>query len=755
MPKKLFDQPYATILLDEKGQLLNARIAADGQWRFPDLDSIPYKFEKSLIIYEDKGFYDHWGVSIPAMSRAFWQNITNGRVVSGGSTLTMQIARMSRGGERTLLNKLAEVIRAYRLEFRYSKEELLKIYAMHAPFGGNVVGIEAAAWRYFGQPPSQLSWAESATLAVLPNAPSLIHPGRNREHLLKKRNFLLNKLYENGEIDEITLELALSEELPPKPKRLPSVAPHLMDNFVKKGYSGQRIQTTVNQGLQKRMTELAENYQQQLNQKEIHNAAIVIVDTKTNEVKCYIGNTASSPKYGNQVDVIQAPRSTGSILKPFLFATMLQEGLINNEQLIPDIPMKFSDFSPKNFNNEYNGAVRAKHALARSLNIPAVYLLKEYGIGKFLYLMQRAGQKNINRSAENYGLSLILGGAESSLWDVVALYNSMSRTLMSFNEKGKYDKNDWTAPLLTNKSGINNDNFIKDNLFDAASIYLTFQALVDVNRPEEDVAWRHYSSSRPIAWKTGTSFGNRDAWAVGCTPDFTVGVWIGNASGEGRPDIVGGRIAAPLMLDIFSRLSNTTKWFEQPIAEMRQVQICKESGFLASDMCIKKDSVWSHRFIDRSPSCNSHQRIITDSQGAFRYHKDCEPTDAVYKTQFTLPAVQSWYYRFSNAAYAPLPPYHPSCENVAGGNRPAIIYPQSGTEIVPVVDLDGNKGEFIFEAAHQNPEEVLFWHLDNHFIGQTETIHKKSCSPEIGKHILTVMDATGNKSVVEFEVLGK
>jgi penicillin-binding protein 1C len=753
LPKKLFDAPYATVLLDENGKLLNARIAMDGQWRFPELDSVPEKFKRAIITYEDKGFYEHWGASIPAISRAAWQNLNQGRIVSGGSTLTMQIARMSRGGERTFLNKLAEVIRAYRLEVRYSKEELLRIYATHAPFGGNVVGLEAASWRYFGLPPQQLSWAEAATLAVLPNAPGLIHPGRNREQLLHKRNFLLHKLFEQGEIDEMTYELSMEEDLPMAPKKLPSLAPHLMDELIKNEGLGKRIQTAINQDLQIRITEMARNYQQQFNQKEIHNSAILIVDAKTNQVKAYIGNTAEDVRFGKDVDIIQSPRSTGSILKPFLYAAMLQEGLLNNEQLIPDIPMKFNNFLPKNFDNEYSGAVSAKHALARSLNVPAVYLLKEYGIGKFLHLMQRAGQKYINRTADNYGLSLILGGAESSLWDIVSLYNAMSRNLIAFNKEGKYELESWDSPII-NLNHVEQRR-IKDNLFDAGAIYLTFQALLEVNRPDEESGWRYYSSSKPIAWKTGTSFGNRDAWAVGCTPDYTVGVWVGNATGEGRPDLVGGRIAAPIMLDVFSRLPVETKWYDRPTVEMRQVAVCAESGSIASEMCSTEDTIWAHKHVERGNSCNSHERIITDREGAFRYHKGCEPNDAIYQTKFVLPAVQSWYYRFTHSEYTPIPPFHSSCSDVYGGSQPAIVYPQNNTELVSIRDFEGNQGEFVFEAAHQNPDEVLFWHLDEKYIGSTETIHKKACQPEVGKHVLKIMDVSGNQASVVFEVISE
>ena len=751
LPNKLFDAPYATVLLDEKGNLLNAQIAEDGQWRFPTMDSVPNKFEQAIITFEDKGFYAHWGVSIPAMFRATWQNISRGKVVSGGSTITMQIARMSRGGSRSFYNKLMEVIWAYRLEIRYPKEELLRIYATHAPFGGNVVGLEAASWRYFGISPEKLSWAEAATLAVLPNSPSLIHLGKNRALLLNKRNFLLKKLYENETIDELTYELSIEEQLPAEPKRLPSKASHLLGELVKKKGSGKRFNSTLDMDLQQRIDEVGRNFQQQNNQKEVHNMALLVIDAKTNEVKAYIGNTAEDVKFGKEVDIIQAPRSSGSILKPLLFAAMLQEGELSGEQLIPDIPMKLDGFSPKNFNNQFNGAVRAKKALAQSLNVPAVYLLKEYGIGKFLHRLQNAGQKYITRSADDYGLSLILGGAETSLWDITALYNSMSRNLSQFNIAGKYDQDSWVQPNLEKqelKKAIT-----KDNLFDAASIYLTFQALLEVNRPEEDLGWKYYGSSKQIAWKTGTSFGSRDAWAIGCTPDYTVGVWVGNASGEGRPDIVGGRLAAPVMLEVFSRIEAKTNWYERPTVEMREMKICAESGYLASEMCEKTERVWLHQNAERGKSCNFHEFILTDEYEEYRYHKGCEPQNAVRKSKFVLPAIQSWYYRSSNAAYSPIPPYHPSCKGVQDANKPAIIYPKHNAELVLTRDLEGNQGEFVFEAAHQNPKEVLFWHLNDGYLGATETIHKQTCSPEVGSHILKVMDKSGNAVSIRFKVV--
>ncbi|WP_165779298.1 penicillin-binding protein 1C [Brumimicrobium salinarum] len=571
LPSTLFDQPTSTILLSKDGRLMNARIATDGQWRFPPMNNTPEKFNAAIIAFEDHDFYTHAGVSFLAIGRAALSNMKAGKVVSGGSTITMQIARMARNGNRTFYNKFIEAIWALRMEFRYSKKELLNIYAANAPFGGNVVGLEAAAWRYYGLPPHDLSWSQVATLAVLPNAPSLVHPGKNRKRLLEKRNKVLKTLLEHGEIDEITYELSLEEPLIGAPKRLPSLAPHLLDHAILNGQKGQRITTHLDDRKQKRLSEVLERHQYHLNQNYIHNAALLVIDAKTNEVVTYIGNSATENEHQKFVDIVRAPRSSGSVLKPFLYAAMTQEGMIHNRQLIPDVPMYFDHFSPKNYDEKNQGAVRAGEALAQSLNVPAVYLLKQYGIDKFLHKLRSIGQTHVSKSAQHYGLSLILGGGESSLWEITNAYAGMTKTLNFYNEENMYSAGSWdkaevffekklqsgtsTTLSLHRDRESERERTRTTSKFDAASIYETFQALLSVNRPYMDASWEQYASSSKIAWKTGTSYGNRDAWAVGCTPDYVVGVWVGNATGEGRPGIIGTTAAGPILFDVFSHLT--------------------------------------------------------------------------------------------------------------------------------------------------------------------------------------------------------
>ena len=366
LPRQLFHVPYSTVVTDRNGELLGARIASDGQWRFPPRTTTPEKVKQCLITFEDRHFYHHWGVNPVSTGRAAYQNLKNKRIVSGGSTLTMQTIRLARNESRTFGEKFIEMILATRLEFRASKEKILSMYVSHAPFGGNVVGLDAAAWRYFGHSAEELSWAEAAMLAVLPNAPAMIHLSKSRQSLLNKRNRLLKQLRERKIIDSSTYELAISEPLPDEPHSLPQIAPHLVSRFYQER-NGKYSVSTIDRGIQSQIENAAERWSNEFNRSDIRNLAILVIDIRTNQVVAYCGNVNFERKQsGNQVDVIQAPRSTGSILKPFLYYAMLQEGSLLPHTLLPDIPININGFTPQNFSLQFEGAVPASEALAGS-----------------------------------------------------------------------------------------------------------------------------------------------------------------------------------------------------------------------------------------------------------------------------------------------------------------------------------------------------------------------------------------------------
>lgn len=744
LPRQLFHVPYSTVVTDRNGELLGARIASDGQWRFPPRNTTPEKIKQCLITFEDRHFYHHWGVNPVSTGRAAYQNLKNKRIVSGGSTLTMQTIRLARNKSRTFGEKFIEMILATRLEFRASKEKILSMYVSHAPFGGNVVGLDAAAWRYFGHSAEELSWAEAAMLAVLPNAPAMIHLSKSRQSLLNKRNRLLKQLYGRKIIDSSTYELAISEPLPDEPHPLPQIAPHLVSRFYQER-NGKYSVSTIDRGIQTQIENAAERWSNEFNRSDIRNLAILVIDIQTNQVVAYCGNVNFKRKQsGNQVDVIQAPRSTGSILKPFLYYAMLQEGSLLPHTLLPDIPININGFTPQNFSLQFEGAVPASEALARSLNIPAVTMLQKYGAPKFHTFLRQIGLKTINRPASHYGLSLILGGAEATLWDVTNTYAYMGRSLLQLPQTE-------CSLLLSDSENSEAVTSAKTtDIFQPGAVWQTFNALTEVNRPEE-IDWKSIPSMHPIAWKTGTSHGFRDAWAVGVTPHYAIGVWVGNATGEGKPGLVGARTAGPVLFDIFSLLP-PTQWFKRPGNVFVKTEVCRKSGHLKGRFCEETDTLLILPAGLKTEACPYHHLITLSADETHRIYENCanlEPT--IQKSWFTLPPVWEWYYRQHHPEYSPLPPFKPGCGEDA--LQPMqFIYPPMNTRIVLPKQMDGSPGYMTAELAHGNPATTIFWHLDNTYLTQTQDFHKISLQPTPGKHSLTAVDSAGNTVTTTFYI---
>jgi penicillin-binding protein 1C len=755
-PDRLIDDPYCTVIEDSDGELLGARIAADGQWRFPAKEEFSDTYIKALIAFEDKRFYSHQGIDPIAIVRALRHNLTTRGTVEGGSTITMQVIRLMRKGKkRTLSEKIIETMLAIRLESRLSKHQILSLYAANAPFGGNVVGIEAAAWRYFGRRAADLSWAEAATLAVLPNSPALIHPGRNRDALKLKRDALLNTMRQRGIIDEHDYALAQIEPLPENPLPLPRLAPHLLDRIAEQ-FPGQRISTTISSSLQQSVNAVVENHVATFKANKVNNAAVIVVEIESGDVIAYVGNLiAGNDTHGANVDIITSPRSTGSILKPFLYAAMLDEGQILPRTLISDIPLHIAGFSPHNYSRSFDGAVAADDALRRSLNVPSVRMLADYNVEKFHLLLQDLGMTTLTKPPMHYGLSLILGGAEGTLWDIAGMYADMARIVNHFGDNsGRYNMNDIkklnfirTANPRSTGAVYSTSGFIS-----AAAIYQTFETLSALNRPEEESSWMMFSSGRKIAWKTGTSYGNRDAWAIGMTPDRLVGVWVGNASGEGRPLLTGVGYAAPLMFDIFNLLPRSTSWFRQPYDEMTRIAVCRQSGHRVSEYCEHRDSIWVTQAGLLSSVCPYHRLVHLDRDERYRVNSSCYPTyEMVHRSWFVLPPAQEWYYRRHHADYRPLPPIDPRC-SLDESSPMQMIYPVYGVSVTPTKQLSGEKGKIVLQAAHNRSESTIYWHIDDQYIGSTHENHQLACLPEPGNHILTLVDDEGYSLVMPFVV---
>ena len=723
---------YATVVEDRSGELLGARISSDGQWRFPPCDTVPERYARALVRFEDRRFQWHPGVDPAAVARALRDNVRSGHTVSGGSTITMQVIRLSRTARgrssgRNLWEKAVEAFMAVRLEFRCTKREIMALYASHAPFGGNVVGIDAAAWRYFGRPAGELSWGETALLAVLPNSPSSMHPGRNRDGLLGKRNRLLRDLLDHGDITPEVYSSAVEEPLPDEPLPLP----HYCEALVERCPAGERVRTTIDLSLQRKVAAYCDSHSDELAASGIADLAAVVIDNASGEVRCYVGN--SSPgraRPGAMVDIAASPRSTGSILKPFLYCAALQDGIILPRTLLPDVPVNLGGFAPQNYDRKFYGAVPAGEALARSLNVPAVWLLREYGVARLLEVLRGCGLSTLSRPAAEYGLSLILGGGEATLEDLVQAYSALVREVCDAAGPSGSGGTSLVGGLSTAGTTF--------PLRDRAAILYTLKALEDVSRPDE-MDRELLPSLRRCAWKTGTSYGFRDAWAVGMTPQWTIGVWAGNADGTGVPALTGASVAGPAMFSILNLLPETSPGtgaseapggsvFPDPADDWSGVlaRVCKDSGRLAG------------------PDCPASEETIP-SGGL-----NSEPCPYHSTGSFVLPPAMEWYYRPGHPEYQGAPSTAPGL----AGSPMSFIYPSTQGSVLRLPrQLSGEPGKAVFRVAHRDPDATLWWHLDGEYLGETSLRHEMALAPSPGSHTLTVVDPSGASASVRFQIL--
>ena len=754
LPVARFKNDYATVLTDRHDQLLGAHIAGDEQWRFPPGDSVPEKFRQAILLFEDEYFFYHPGINPISLLRASWSNIKNRRIVSGGSTIAMQVVRLARPAPRNLLHKTKEMVLALRMEAALSKDSILAIYAAHAPFGGNTVGLEAAAWRYFNHPPHQLTWAETALLAVLPNAPSLMHPGRSRDKLLKKRNTLLVKLHNRGHLSDLEVQLALIEPLPQAPRPMPQLATHLLDRQIVQS-PGVLRQLTIDADLQGLASQVVERHSRRLQSNEIYNAAAIIASVETGEVLAYVGNSNGDfNDKGYQVDIIRSQRSSGSVLKPFLYAFALNDGLILPTTLLPDVPTYYRGFTPQNYQQRFDGAVPASQALSRSLNIPFVRLLNDYDGSRFIKNLHQMGFTTIQQPYSHYGLSLILGGCETTLWDLAGSYASLCRTLQHYeSENSRYRLSDF-RPLQLQKNEPAKKPAITlpfPSVLNASSIYFTLKAMTGVQRPPEESGWEHFSSSRQIAWKTGTSYGFRDAWGIGVTPEYVVAVWVGNASGEGRPGIIGGLAAGPILFELFGLLPSTSP-FVMPYDDVLQIPVCSQSGYRAGPHCTPTDSLFIPITTKKTAPCPYHKLVHLTANGQYRTNIAQEPAGSILsKNFFVLPPVMEWYYRRFHPEYLPLPPLKPGMEHMESGPLMDVIYPPLNTTVFVPRNLNGERSRIIISAVHRQESAAIHWHLNGHYLGKTYQSHEMEILPDSGRNTLTLIDEAGHRLTRNFK----
>lgn len=747
LPNPLFPPDYSTVVLDEEGKILRVFLNSNQQWCLPPSPNliVPQKLKKAVLCFEDNHFYHHPGVNPFSLLRALYQNISSGDIISGASTITMQVARLMKPKKRTYFNKIMEILQAVKIELNYSKEKILQLYLNHAPYGENIIGYQAASLRYFRKMPDQLTWAEAATLAVLPNKPGLISPLTNRQQLRAKRDHMLKKLLDKSIITEEDYRLALLEEVPDISKPFPMFAPHLAQ-FLKDREQEKCgiIRTTIKREIQQHTEELVKRQLDYLNRLGIHNGATLVVETKSGKVRAYVGSQDFFDEASQgQVDGVRAPRSSGSLLKPFLYALSMDEGIILPQTMIKDVPTFYGAFSPNNANEKFNGMVSAKEALVRSLNVPGVRLLYTYGLYQFYSFLKSAEITTLFRTADDYGLPLIIGGAEVTLWDMAVLFRGLANG-------GKFRR----LQILKDSEGLEG-NSTSISLISPGACYLTLNMLRELRRPGSEYYWQQYQNQWPLAWKTGTSYGQRDAWAVGVSPQWTIAVWIGNFDGEGNANLAGASCAGPLLFDIFNSLPKDPKqsWFEKPVEDLTYLELCLDTGFLAGDHCEKRIFVEAPQHMKPLKICPYHQSIYVNKNETYQVCSLCwQPGDYKRIRCLIYPPDVIQYLRGRGQIISSVPPHNADCLGQSETIPLQILYPQNNARLWIPRDFDGDWQKITMRVAHRERSRLLFWYLDDRFIGKSKDRHVKAAELTRGWHTLEVVDEVGNRDRKRFYV---
>ena len=700
-------------------------LTEDEQWHLKVEDDVAENLKEAVLTYEDKNFKTHHGVDFLAIARAFKNNLV-GRKRSGASTITMQVAKLSSPKKRTYLNKFIEIIQAFKIETKLDKDTILKLYLNNAPYGGNIVGYGTAARMYFRKEPKNLSWSECALLAVLPNSPGAMNVEKNHERLISKRNNLLDKLYEKGKLTEQQLSLAKEEPLPNTRYPFERVAPHLARRLLNTE-NDKVIKTTIDYDLQKRMQEIVKSYVGYTHSEGITNAAMLIVENKTRNVKAYIGSQEfMDMENEGQVDGVIAKRSPGSILKPFLYALSIDEGMIAPESLVQDVPMFFANFSPQNANKKYTGMVEARQALISSLNIPFVHLLDQYGEYKFYYFLKDMLGFDEN-APEKYGLSLILGTKEFSVEEIAMLYSGLANygSLTSLNYLVKKDSN---------------NNGRSKTMFSKGASYLTLDTLKELVRPGLNNLYRWKD---PISWKTGTSYGKRDAWACGMTPDYTVIVWVGNFSGKSNENLSGVISGGRLLFNVFEELENSNKRFEEPYYELENIKVDKITGYRIDIDGIETKTI---KFpIKAKPLKISpfYKKIYVDDNDVEIDSRSPDFANSHEKVIMNYPLEVVNYFIRENRDVSEI--YHTNSKE----KSLKILYPTPNLKILLPKDLDKEQ-KLIVKIANLKNQDI-YWYLDKEFIGIDKSFEKE-IELGIGEHTLTIMAEDGEVVKTKFSI---
>ncbi|MBO0357512.1 penicillin-binding protein 1C [Hymenobacter sp. BT186] len=761
---------YSPLVLAADGSVLHAYLNPTQKWRMKtELREITPVLRKAIIEKEDRWFYWHFGVNPLALVQAAGRNVFGTGRTTGASTITMQVARLLEPKERTFGNKLLEMARATQLEIHYSKAEILQLYLNLVPYGGNVEGVKSAALLYFQQPPDYLSLAQTVTLAIIPNRPRGLVLGKNNAAVLQERNRWLRRFQEAGLFARQDVADALLEPLEVQRHAAPTLAPHLSRRLVQQFPGRAIIQSSLQRNKQTKAEDLTRNYVRRLHELGITQAAVLVVNNRTRQVEAYVGS-ADFHDFGSQGqnDGVTAVRSPGSTLKPFLYALAMDRGLVTPKLVLPDVPTNFQGYRPENFDKHCNGEVTLERALAYSLNIPAVRVLNELGVANFTDKLRQAGFQSVSRNRGHLGLSSILGGCGASLEELTNLYVTLANgghygklRLMRTSRRtsppnplskreGELDLNSSSKKLKASAPSLLERGLGGEVLLvSPAAAFLTTDILAQLTRPDLPLGAASSMRLPKIAWKTGTSYGRRDAWSIGYNKQYTVGVWIGNFSGHGSPALTGADVATPLLFNIFNDLAynSPNDWFVPPAAlDFRLV--CAETGLVPNETCPNQIIDYFLPGVSEGRRCQHQREVLLAEDGSFVYCRACAPAAGFRRALYPnlLPEVAA-YKEAQGIPYQRLPPHNPQCQLVRGGREsaPTITSPTANTEYV----LNRHEQQqLLLSCTTDNEVRQVYWYVNDKFLRAAAATERVFFKPPPGPLKISCADDHGRNTDV-------
>ncbi|MDD5067277.1 MAG: penicillin-binding protein 1C [bacterium] len=739
LPSDKLEKDYSTVIRARDSTILYVTLSPHQTYRFhtPLADISPYVV-RGFVRYEDKYFFWHPGVNPAAVLRAFLLNWKEKRVVSGASTITMQIARMLEPKSRTFFNKALEMLRAWQLEICYSKKELLEIYLNTVPMGGNIQGVAAASWIYFGKEVGRLSPSEAAILVSIPRAPDLNRPDRGMERTARLRNMILENFYRNRSITRELLKESLSSPVVVRKKSFPFLAPHLVMRVLGKKNIKTDIRLTVDPETQSLCERIVRYYLHHIQKYRINNLSVLVVDNRTMKVKAYIGSPDFFDREHNgQNDGIISRRSPGSTLKPFIYARAFDKGLVTPASLVYDVPRVFRDYQPRNFSQEYLGLVDVRQALVNSLNVPAVEMLYRLAPSSMKAFLEEIGVSTACPFQKELGLPVALGSFPMTLENLAGMYASLAGG--GVLRKIIYEEDKETFPLK--------------RIMSAESAYLVTDILSGLVRPDLPASWEFTRTLPRIAWKTGTSFGMSDAWSIGYNPDYTIGVWVGNFSGAGSPALVGMETATPLLFSLFNEVARgSDAWFTRPDG-LGTRKVCSLSGAPANPSCTDLEEDYYIPGVSPEGTCELHKIVKTDKATGYIVCDHCKKDKELLEKVMIdfCPEYLAWVSRKKNLR-TDIMEHDPSCPQFASGNGPKIRFPVQDGVYYFRENKDPQEQALTLEAETGSDASRLFWFVNRRFLAESGRDSRTVLPMKPGKYKLTCLDNRGRSDEVEFTV---